>query len=49
MEGGNVSPLRLRRSTVTAKSLLTVNSSGPWFVIADSSECAAAGLLGVRV
>ena len=49
MEGGNVSSTRLRRSSVTVKSLFNVNHSRPWFVIADSNECAVAGLLGARV
>ena len=39
----------LRRSSVTVKSLFIVNRSRPRFVIADCSECAAAGLLGARV
>jgi len=49
LEGGNVSPLRLRRSSVAVKSLYDVSHSRPWFVIADSSECASAGLRGARV
>jgi len=47
--GGNVSAFRVRRPSVTVKSLFIVNRSRPRFVIADSSECAAAGLLGARV
>ena len=43
-----MSAFRVRRSPVTVKSLFIVNSSRPWFEIADSSEFAAVGLLGAR-
>jgi len=41
LEGGNLLLLTLRRSSV--------NHSRLWFVIAFSSECATAALLGARV
>ena len=43
-----MSPHRLKRSSVTVTSLFNVKHSGVRFVIADSSECAASGLLGAR-
>ena len=44
-----MSAFRVRRSSAAVKSLFIVNSSRPWFEIADSSECAVAGLLEARV
>ena len=44
-----MSPHRLKRSSVTVMSLFNVKHSRLRFVIADSSECVAAGLLGARV
>ena len=48
-EGRIVSALRVRRLSVTVKSMFHVDRSRPRLVIADSSECAASGWLWARV